>query len=95
MWKLNKPKGEGLMKFIILFFYTIIFTVACGKTSEINKAQTLKQMPESSDKVGWLVSNISLSDISLILQNNPQTKVRIINEKHSLFELFNIQKKKS
>ena len=63
---------------------------ACGKSDLRTHQQLRKHAPQSSKDVGVLVQGVSEQEVTQVLDQNPEAKARIINSRHGLYEIYNM-----
>ena len=77
---------------ISLMIVLSIISTACSQNTDISQKQLVHRSPTSIDEVGYVVSHTSKEQMALLAEQNPTLKIRIINEKHGLFEVYGMDK---
>jgi subtilisin family serine protease len=87
------PKGEIGMRGVresILVGIVLGGIIGCGADKRLPEERILRQAPTSETSAGILVSGAQESDLLTILENHPNTKVRVLSAKNGFYEVFGL-----
>ena len=65
-----------------------LLVLACSQSNLRSHQQLRKHSPQSTQDVGVIVQSVSEQKVIQILAQNPKAKARIINSKHGIYEIY-------
>lgn len=76
------------MKTVLLLISILILTSGCDKPP-IPAARLVKRAPASNAETGFLVKNLTRSQLINYLHTHPEAKVRVLSEEQGFYEIYN------
>lgn len=75
---------------VLLLAVTLIVASACQNKKSLEQ-QARTNAPSSEADTGLVVENASRAELEAAVSAHPEARVRIVNEKHGLFEVFGLK----